>query len=73
MMPTMTNDRSGKVALRVCRLLEVYRAAQQLSRRARKLGRTAYELNPADVLALRSSLATAALVVEKEGTDEWDR
>lgn len=72
MMPTMTNDRSGRQALRVCRLLEVFRAARVLTSTSRKVGHGVYEMEPAAMLALRSSLATAAMVLPKEGCDQWE-
>ncbi len=67
-MDSLTRD--GIKSEREARLLRVFRCAKRLCGRTQRLTGRAYELDPADLLALRSSLASAALVVMKERISE---
>lgn len=55
----------------VVRLLKVFRAASLLATRLERVGQGTYQIEPADVLALRSAVARAALSVEKNGVTRW--
>lgn len=50
-----------RVATKLVRLLEVYRVAKRMARSMKRIGKREYEIEPGAVLALRSTLAEAAL------------
>jgi len=54
-----------RVALRLARLLEVYRVAKRLAKEMQRIGNRQYEIEPSAVLALRSTLAEAAIHLNK--------
>jgi hypothetical protein len=55
-----------RVALKLARLLDVYRVAKQMARGMQRIGPREYEIEPAAVLALRSTLAEAAIYLNKK-------
>jgi len=59
-------DAEQRVATRTARLLEVYHAAKRLAGGMKRIGTTEYELEPAAVLSLRTTLAEAGLLLLKE-------
>lgn len=64
-MLTLT-DAERRFAQRTARLLDVMRAARRLSGDLRRMDRGLYEIEPAAVLRLRSSVAAAELVLMKD-------
>jgi hypothetical protein len=59
-----------RIAARTARLLELYHAAKRLAAGMRRVGVGVYELEPAAVLSLRTSLAEAALELRRERKHE---
>lgn len=64
-MLTLT-DAERRFAQRTARLLDVMRAARRLSGDLRRMDRGLYEIEPAAVLRLRSSVAAAELVLMQD-------
>lgn len=55
-----------RAAVRLSRLLEVFKVARALEKSLRRLGPREYEIDPGAVLALRTTLTEAALVMRKD-------
>lgn len=56
----------GRFAERTARLVQVVKAARKLSHEMRQLNRGVYEIEPAAVLSLRSSVAAAELILMRD-------
>lgn len=70
-----TRDRRAKNADQadlIVKLLKVFRASSLLTKRMERIGQGTYQLEPADVLALRSAVARAALAVKENGVCRWE-
>jgi hypothetical protein len=59
-------DAEQRVATRTARLLEVYHAAKRLTDGMKRIGNKEYEVEPAAVLSLRTTLTEAGLFLLKE-------
>lgn len=59
-----TNYADGVATAMHSRLLHVWRCARLLEQRMRPVSRGVYEIEPADVLALRVAVAAAAPIVK---------
>lgn len=65
-MLTMT-DSERRFAARTARLVQVVKDARKLTHALRRLDRGLYEIEPAAVLSLRSSVAAAELCLIQDG------
>lgn len=71
MLALTLNERIAeqRVAVKLARLLEVYHVAKKLAKGMRRIGPREYEIDPGAVLALRSTLAEAGLVMMRKESD----
>jgi hypothetical protein len=67
MLSLTLNERIAeqRVSLKLARLLEVYRVAKSLARGMERIGKREYAIEPSAVLALKSTLAEAAIYLNK--------